>query len=122
MSDEKEDEYLNVYKYNAELYPNALNEFATASFRLHSIVPNRMPFCTRAFTKYNEVELKHHLFNSTSYFYHADDIMRGTLVWNAGKFVPQMANTLHNYLFFDDQNKKVSLTLINLKFTTFIRI
>jgi peroxidase len=90
-----------TYEYNEKLYPQVLNEFATASFRLHFLVPNHVKMASADFRPTQSKLLNHSIFNASNAYLNMDSLSRGALIEPAYKASLQMADSLHNHLFED---------------------
>ena len=104
------------YLYNDQLYPQIINEFATAAYRLHILVHNDVLKADKYLKTTEDKTLTASIFNTSDAYTALDDICRGTLVEVTYQSLPQMAESLHNLLFFQVPGEKtISLSAFNIQ-------
>ena len=84
--------------YNSKAYPQILNEFASASFRLHHLVSDRTIKVTKEFEPVEIKDLARSLFNSSDVYSNFESIARGLLVDRIYESQPHMTPYLNHYL------------------------
>jgi peroxidase len=106
--------------YNPKIYPQVINEFATAAFRYgHTQVVHSSHTASRTYKKSeNAKSISHYLFNNEFYRKSMDDIMRGALVDFSYAANPQVNEYLEDRLFeniFQADSYRWSLPALNIQ-------
>jgi hypothetical protein len=104
------------YLYNEELYPQIISEFATAAYRMHNLVHNDVLKADKFLKKIEEKKLRQSIFNTSDAYLAMDDICRGTLAEVTYESLPQMAESLHNLLFYQVPGEQtISMSAFNIQ-------
>jgi peroxidase len=106
--------------YNDKIYPQVINEFATAAFRYgHTQVAQSSHTASKNYKLSDPVPITQYLFNNEYYRSSMDDIVRGALVdysYAAGQ--PQVNDYFQDWLFngaFYKDSKRWSLPTLNIQ-------
>jgi hypothetical protein len=105
--------------YNPKIYPQVINEFATAAFRYgHTQLPYTSHTASRTYQKSDQSNpISHYLFNNEYYRTAMDDVIRGALVdYSYGAGQPQVNSYFQDWLFnglFYMDSKRWSLPALN---------
>jgi peroxidase len=107
------------YGYNDKIYPQVINEFATAAFRYgHTQVAHSSHTASRTYRLSDPVPISHYLFNNEYYRESMDEIIRGALVdWSYGanaQVNEYLQDRLFDGIFYRD-SKRWSLPALNIQ-------
>jgi hypothetical protein len=107
------------YGYNENIYPQVINEFATAAFRYgHTQVAHTSHAASRTYKLSDPVPITQYLFNNEYYRDSMDNIIRGTLVDRSYGANPQVNEYFQDWLFngvFRTDSKRWSLPALNIQ-------
>jgi peroxidase len=105
--------------YSPKIYPQVINEFATAAFRYgHTQAAYSLRGATRTFQPTEPKPLSHYLFNNQFYRSSFDEIVRGSLIDYTSAAGAQVNSYLDDYLFnglFLKDSKRWSLPALNIQ-------
>jgi hypothetical protein len=107
------------YGYNPQIYPQVINEFATAAFRYgHTQLAQSSHTATKNYKLSESVPISQYLFNNEYYHDSMDDIVRGALVdysYGANAQVNEyFQDRMFDGLFYKD-SKRWSLPALNIQ-------
>ncbi len=112
-------EFGYVKDYNDTVYPQVINEVATAAFRYgHTVVSASHRLVDSKYYPIADKPVRHFLFNNQEYATSVDDVLRGTLMdWS---YAPdsQITSDLNDWLFqgvFYGSAKQFSLGALNIQ-------
>jgi peroxidase len=105
--------------YKEKIYPQVINEFATAAFRYgHTQVAHSSHLASRTYKVSDPFPISQYLFNNEYYRDSVDEIIRGALVdWSYGANA-QVNEYLQDRLFeglFKTDSKRWSLSALNIQ-------
>jgi peroxidase len=85
-------------KYNPELYPQIINEFSTAAFRLHFLIGEKQCYADTKYRTFDCHSISVGMVNSTRTCFYLDDIIRGLIATPSYYSTPQLSWTMNNWL------------------------
>jgi peroxidase len=105
--------------YDPQIYPQVINEFATAAFRYgHTQMAYSLHGASRTFKRTDPKPISHYLFNNQHYRSSFDDVVRGLLIDNTSPASSHVNSYLDDYLFnglYLKDSKRWSLPALNIQ-------
>jgi peroxidase len=98
-------------KYNPNLYPQLLNEFSAAAFRLHFLVNNHQCWADDKYRLFDCHELSRSTKNSSHSCWSLDEVIRGQIAQPSYYATPQLSWVMNNWLL----NEPKSIGLLNIQ-------